>query len=192
MNMAWVPWAVGKHAGTTYGGAGNTSANFKEMWRTVHGIVRPIAPKVRFFWCPWDVTDPKNTGDYTQFYPGDAYVDYIGFDSYVWQGSVKRSMAEQFAPSINALCSLSPGSAGKPIIVGEFGRAPGGPEGVRVAWLRHGFYELHKLHPRLRGLMYFDIDARFLGHPDWRLNAHPSLESTYKDLIRLPHFQGAY
>ena len=138
------------------------------------------------------MTDPKNTGDYTQFYPGDAYVDYIGFDSYVWQGKVRTSMAEQFTPSIRALCRLSPGPADKPIIVGEFGRALGGPEGLRVAWLRHGFHELQRMHPRLKGLMYFDIDARFLGHPDWRLSAHPSVVSTYKHLIQLPQFQGRY
>ena len=192
MNMAWVPWAVGKHGGTTYGGSGNTFANFRQMWQTVHGLVHPIAPNVRFLWCPWDVTDPGNTGKYTDFYPGDEYVDYTGFDSYVWTGNVTRPMHEQFGYSLAALAALSPGSSRKPVIIAELGRAPGGPDGVRVSWLRDGYRQLHDLHPNIRGIIYFDIDARFLGHPDWRLSAAPSLVTTYKELVALPQFQGTY
>ena len=192
MNMAWVPWAVGKHASTTYGGAGNSFANFRQMWQTVHGIVRPIAPKVKFLWCPWDVTDPANTGKYADFYPGDAYVDCLGFDSYVWTGNVRRGMQEQFRYSLDALRDLSPGSTRKPVIIAELGRAPGGPAGARVVWLRDGYRQLHDLHPHVKGIIYFDIDARFLGHPDWSLGASPSLVSTYKGLVALPEFQGGY
>ena len=192
MNMAWVPWAVGKHAGTIYGGSGNTFANYRQMWQTVYGLVHPIAPKVKFFWCPWDVADPGNTGKYADFYPGDACVDYIGFDSYVWTGNVRQAMEEQFNPSLNALHNLSPGSTRKPVIIGELGRAPGGPDGARVSWLRDGYRQLYALHPNVKGIIYFDIDARFLGHPDWRLSADPSLVPTYKDLVALPQFQGAY
>ncbi len=131
----------------------NMPGNFIKAWqnvvKTVKATVKAKDPniKVKFLWNP---TDSNVQIETAKFYPGDAYVDYIGFDSYdadytgvyksgvqpdkatqqkAWTNSVRPRMQwfSDFASAANA-SPANPKSrngyiAGKnvPLIVGEWG-----------------------------------------------------------------------
>ncbi|BDI32539.1 hypothetical protein CCAX7_45900 [Capsulimonas corticalis] len=78
--------------------------NFNKAWRnivtTVRDTVKAKNPniKVKFLWNPTDANVQIETA---KFYPGDAYVDYIGFDNYdydysgVYKSGVQPDAATQ-------------------------------------------------------------------------------------------------
>lgn len=58
-------------------------ASFIRAWRHIHNIfTRAGARNVRWVWCPNAFN--FRTGVAQQFYPGSAYVDWIGADGYNW------------------------------------------------------------------------------------------------------------
>ena len=73
---------------------GNSAASYRFAWRHVYTIIHAIAPNVKFFWCP-TVTGIAGAQAY---FPGAAYVDYIGVDGY-GRGPV-RTMASVLAPAL--------------------------------------------------------------------------------------------
>lgn len=126
----------------------NMPGNFIKSWqnivRTVRSAVAARDPKikVRFLWNP---TDSNVQVQSAKFYPGDAYVDYIGFDNYdsdysgiykpgvqpdaatqqkAWTNSIRPRIQwfADFASAANG--DKRPGGiAGRsvPLIVGEWG-----------------------------------------------------------------------
>lgn len=76
MNGYWIPW----------GGLvnGNKPGDFVPAWRHVHDIfVAQGATNVKFVWAVNFGSSPRSMlNDITQYYPGDAYVDYIGINGY--------------------------------------------------------------------------------------------------------------
>jgi Glycosyl hydrolase family 26 len=71
-NGGWYPWG-------NMGGGNTTAFNtYIAAWQHVVGVFRAISPTFKFDWTTaayW-----QQTGDKSQIYPGDAYVDYIGMD----------------------------------------------------------------------------------------------------------------
>ena len=66
-------------------------AQFAECWRQIVGTVKQVAPKLT-----WDWNVNRGPGDSVvdarQAYPGDAYVDLIGVDSYdMWPGATDEA-----------------------------------------------------------------------------------------------------
>ena len=88
MNGSWYPWCAwldknrdlyrGKDEDT-----GVTPALYVQMYRNFVTLFRSVAPNAAFIWCPnqgWlglEVWDP-----YTEYYPGDDVVDWVGLDFY--------------------------------------------------------------------------------------------------------------
>jgi hypothetical protein len=71
MNGNWYRWSV------TPENAGQFVEAFRRIAQTAHGYKRK---KVAVCWNPGYI--PGGSTDYTTFYPGDEYVDYIGIDTY--------------------------------------------------------------------------------------------------------------
>ena len=174
MNAPWFPWAIGK--------VGNTTKNYKAAWRHVVTLVRGIAPNVRFMWAP--NAPCARCVAYADLYPGDDTTDLVGFDVYAWDAKERQPMADLYAPSMEALRSLT----SLPVVVGETGAA--GPSDGRDVWLRDGAEALLDTYPEIEGLLYFDIDMRFDGHPDWRLSEEDGTLEAWSDLAMDPRFTG--
>ena len=66
----WLPWAA--YDANTY----------KAAFRRVVGVIRSIAPGVKIDWCGDISGSQTGQDDFTQLYPGDDVVDYIGVDAY--------------------------------------------------------------------------------------------------------------
>jgi hypothetical protein len=71
MNGNWYKWQA------------SDPAQFAECWRQIVGTVEQVAPALR-----WDFNPNRGVGqsvaDARLAYPGDAYVDIVGVDSYDW------------------------------------------------------------------------------------------------------------
>lgn len=112
----------------------NMPANYVKAWQNIVTTMRANDPKhviKGFFWNP---TDGNVQIQSASFYPGDAYVDYVGIDTYdvAYGGAYPVSpsqptQAQQAAawtntilPRINGYADLAR-AHGKPMVIGEWG-----------------------------------------------------------------------
>ena len=113
----------------------NMPGNYIKSWQNIVTAMRANDPKhiiKGFFWNPTDGNVQINQFDY---YPGDKYTDFIGFDEYDFcynkdypVSAAQPTLAQQAAawndaelPRINAFAKLSRAHGNKPIIIGEWG-----------------------------------------------------------------------
>jgi hypothetical protein len=169
-------WGVGAN--------GNTGASFIAMWQHVHDVVvGDGATNIRWFWCPNQVgaSDPP----VSDVYPGDAYVDVVGFDAYNWgttqSWSSWTSLLDTYQFTYNAVAALT----SKPLIVGETGSVEQG--GDKATWLSQGFLtDLPANFPRIIGVVYFDENAP----PDWRVDTSTAALTAFKSVVASPLYGG--
>ncbi|WP_168581721.1 malectin domain-containing carbohydrate-binding protein [Gephyromycinifex aptenodytis] len=62
----------------------NTADQWKQAYRQAVGAIRKGGPNLRIAWVVNEGPGQTGTKDAAIFYPGDAYVDYIGMDAYDW------------------------------------------------------------------------------------------------------------
>jgi beta-mannanase len=141
-----------------------TAAQYVTIWRNLWKYAADVAGgftvgsgsgtstgNLSFFWCPntWvsgGATDPTN------YYPGDAYVDWLGFDGYAYTGTYV-SPATTFDQTYNTLVALN---ATKPFAIGEFGvSATIGTPG-KAAWFNDFFGTWLPAHSRVKAINYFN------------------------------------
>jgi hypothetical protein len=165
-------WEMNDPHGPTKVGSGgeslvSSSAEWVQAWKYVYNRCKVTndCTNVKFFWCP-NGSDTGN-GPLESFYPGDNYVDIIGFDTYnqpMWAGGAWHSFDDQFTGIYNRVDALS-GNKNIPMMVGETGTVSGPVGGhTRAEWLRQMFTS--QKFPRLRQIDYFNYDLG--GGLDWR------------------------
>jgi beta-mannanase len=138
---------------STIYGASFGASNYVTMWQHAHSVWRAQEtasnlPHAQWFWC-------ANAGSaFDSYYPGDAYVDIIGFDGYSEAIAGWPSPAQVYTPSGGyGLADLEAlGSGVKPIIIGEVG--VGGANTNRPAWFT-AFFSLLASYPRVKGFNYW-------------------------------------
>ena len=92
-------------------------SDFIAAWRHIWDVFQKQgATNVVFVWNP-NSTVPKNALDPKGFYPGDTYVDWIGWDKYDQIGGTP--FQDLFADFIKGY-----GKMGKPLMIGETGAHP--------------------------------------------------------------------
>jgi beta-mannanase len=185
MNGNWLPWGAGVD--------GNTPADYVAMWRHVVSIFREEgATQVKWVWSPSVFGGSTGVADFTPYYPGDDWVDYVGLDGYNWgstlTGQSWQSFFQVFSHSYDALAALT----GRPMMIAETSSAEQG--GDKAAWINAIADELSNF-PRLRALIWFDRNKE----TDWRVDssiasgaafrslaASPLLSATVADLLAAP------
>jgi hypothetical protein len=65
-----------------YGSAAYTDTEFHSAWQRMVTIMRNIASNVGFWWCPNEGGTTHGRSWLSDYYPGDAYVDWVGTDIY--------------------------------------------------------------------------------------------------------------
>jgi len=191
MNGNWYPWAgyVNGEGGDADGGlddAGLPSSGagkYVAAWRHVHDLfVAEGATNVIWVWCPLvnDVPDaPWN--HWTNYYPGDDYVDWVGIDAYNWGSSSSCCVWTTFA----GLLTGSPYqdySARKPIILPETASAEVG--GSKAQWITAMHQDLETEFRDIRAVVWFDINKE----TDWRIDSSPSALAAYQSMALDPYF----
>jgi hypothetical protein len=130
------------------------------------------APNVAFVWAPNISSNPKNSqNEPSDYYPGDAYVDWVGVDVYD-DGSWDLTR-----PVLDRHYSRHPK---KPFIISEWGVVSDSdnPEFINdmFAWMR--------AHPRVGASQWYDLSEQ--------LQSHDGARAAYSDQIRGSTFLASY
>lgn len=178
MNGDWVTWG-----GTVNG---NTPDDYIPAWRHIHDIFQQEgAANVKFVWSPNRDGDAASAqGTFNTYYPGDAYVDYLGINGYNWGRlyttpewtSQWQLFEEVFGPSYDVFTSRT----SKPVVIAETATTEVG--GDKAAWITDAFARLPERFPRIEMLTWFNINKE----TDWRINSSDASLNAFREVFRAP------
>jgi hypothetical protein len=176
-------------------GSSNSTASFRQAWRRVvlalrggpvaaidsrlhalglpplHGTHAAMLPRspVSFLWVPQTEGSPNTQANSpSAYYPGDAYVDWVGTDFY-----------SKF-PNFSGLQRFYSEHPGKPFAFGEWALWDGDEPG----WVSQ-FFSFISSHPRVRMALYNQGERE---NGPFRLSRYPSSRKEIKRLFASPRF----
>jgi hypothetical protein len=175
MNGDWFPWSEGVN--------GNRPGQFVAAWRHVHDIFTSVgATNATWTWCPNIDRDKK----LRELYPGNRYVDWTCLDGYNWgtrwSWSRWHSFKRTYAKSYSAVRKIAPG---KPMMIGEVASTDYG--GSKPAWIKEMFSSLPKMFPKVRALIWFEVNDR---GTHWPIETPPSAKTAFARGVRNPIYVG--
>ncbi len=160
MNASWYTW--GWHH--------TSPATWIAAWRHVVTLFRQQgASNVTWLWTV--TTDvPGMTGPIQRWWPGSAYVDWVGVDGYYYYAS--STFATVFSKTINQVRALTT----KPLLLSETGIGQMAGQAAKMADLFAGIRA-----SRVLGFVWFD-ESQHGGvyHQDWRLEGHPGAIAAFR------------
>jgi hypothetical protein len=158
VNGDWYPWG--------------RNPDYIAAWRRFHDlVVAEGATNVTWAWVVnglWD--DPLS--DPAPYYPGDAYVDWVGLDSYNWgenpvQDDRWETPDEVLTPTIERLKQIAPG---KPICICEVASSEFG--GDKPSWIRDLLSRYLPQHPEVKAFLWFNWNVEQAGRRfDWQIES---------------------
>ncbi|MCA1706616.1 MAG: hypothetical protein LC808_26475 [Actinobacteria bacterium] len=180
MNGNWFPWD-GYHNNDP--GKTNGPAKFISAWRHVHDIFTNAgATNVVWVWCPNDDSVPHYAwNDLQNYYPGDAYVDWVCLDGYNWGTTQWWSHWRSLATIVSSFYSMY--ASKKPIMVGETASTEVG--GNKAQWIRDAENALKSQFPSIAAFLWFDQSKE----TDWRINSSSTALSAFKELANDRYFK---
>jgi mannan endo-1,4-beta-mannosidase len=161
-------------AGT--GHLGNTAPEFVRAWRHVVRIFRQAhATNVKWVWSP--NTDCGGKCPFTDFYPGNAWVDWVALDGYNF-ATVDHirwfSFSRIFYGSYRILTHLTH----KPMMIAETATAD--TPGSKAEWiLGMGQALAHRLN-RIRAVVWFER----VKETNWSVNSSPGSLAAFRRVVR--------
>ncbi|MEJ6711479.1 MAG: glycosyl hydrolase [Flavobacteriales bacterium] len=186
-NGNWYLWG-GKKNGAENGGPQKVVA----VWKYVVDKFRAVgADNVKWIWNPHGpsidiVADEWN--NIANYWPGDAYVDWIGMDAYNWYpkdpwGGTRpyRDFDNCFRTLYDACTELGD----QPIMIAEFGTPEFEYEGQNKAlWIQDAFDKIKNDYTRIKLFVWFQINKEL----DWRVNSSDAALLKFKEGIKDPYF----
>lgn len=178
MNGDWYPWS-----GTA---VGNNPSVFVAAWRHIHDVfARAGVRNVAWVWAPNADSHPGGTSttswnNWRRYYPGDAYVDWVGIDGYNWGSQSWQSFGQIFGPVYADYAGR------KPIMIAETASVEAG--GDKAAWLADASRWV-KAHRGVKAFVYFDTNQSST-RLDWRADSSARALGAYISLARDPYFSG--
>jgi hypothetical protein len=182
-NQPAYPWAVGTN--------GNTAADYVAAWRYVRAIfARYNTSNVQWVWNPntlGDAPAATYTPIYQSLYPGDDAVDWVGLDIYNtgpsldWGAPYWRSFSQVLAQPYAAVTAIS----SKPLLLPEVGSAEQG--GSKASWITSALGTELASFPRVRGLVWFDMDKE----QPWQLHSSSAALQAWEAAASSPTFAAA-
>ena len=155
MNGDWYPWS-GKKQGPE---------RYIAVWRYTKSFLdkQGVANIRWIFSVNWQDV-PSEGNRFVSYYPGGAYVDFIGVDGYNW-GNVKSGMSwMSFREIFTKRCAETRRLFHKPILVTEFGSTSLG--GDKAKWIHDALTEMKKI-AGLEGFILFNVDKE----TDWSFHS---------------------
>jgi hypothetical protein len=176
MNGPWTEWS-GPRSNSP--GAHDGPAKYVAAWRRIHDIfTREGATNVSWVWAPNGTSvpgDPWNA--ISNYYPGDGYVDWIGFSAYNWGTTQSWSRWSSFSSLVQRFYRTY--AARKPIMIAETGCALRG--GSQADWFRAVGPALDR-YPRIKAVIWFEQP------PTWTVRAGAPALAAFRSLIASRHF----
>lgn len=155
MNGDWYPWGTG----------GTTPAQFVAAWRVIHSVFAGAgATNVIWVWNPNDIFPVPNV-QLKPYYPGDAYVDWVGITGYI-AATGPATFATLFQPTVAEIRRFT----AKPFIIAETSVQTGPSAVSGIASLVRSV----TAQPDVLGLVWFDYNKAGV---DWRLESRSAIRS---------------
>ena len=165
---------------------------YKEKWKLVYNVMKAEAPNVIMVWTVF--TFPEET--ITNFYPGDAYVDWVGVNIYnvIYHNDNIRSKSMDEDPLKLLDYVYNTYSYKKPIQISEFGVShyTSTDNKFYIDFAKQKIARLYKnlpiRYPRVKSIFYFDVNNIEDGVPGRQINDYsvtndPSILKTYSESI---------
>ncbi|MEZ4647206.1 MAG: glycosyl hydrolase [Candidatus Eisenbacteria bacterium] len=161
---------------------------FVRAWRRARHIFQEEgASNVVWVWSPNAISIPREPWNQIDaYYPGDDVVDWVGLDGYNFGDHHSEwhrweSFEEVFGPALDLVARSH---ASKPVMIAEFGCAPGRP-GQRASWIRDAHaYVLGR--PEIRAAVWFSLDKSREGEPDWSFQGDPEAITAFNETFARP------
>lgn len=196
MNGRWNDYAWQGHAN---GGERGGPAKYVAAYRRVVDIFRREgATNVKWVFSPnvgnaftYQSTGSAHWNWYGHYYPGDAYVDYLGPHGYngatLWGGSYQHFESMFNGSGADQLLSdMERRYPRKKIIIGEYAteEVRGRDKGEWIAQA----YETMRRHPNVVGAIWFHMDKE----TDWRINSSRSALNAYRTAMADPNVRSEF
>jgi hypothetical protein len=164
---------------------GNSPSEFIAAWRRVVTLFRQNgATNVEWVWSP--NVDCSGQCPFSQFYPGNAYVDWVGLDGYNYGPSLGypwMSLLDVFQGSYKTITALT----SKPLMIAETASAEAG--GSKAMWIIQGFLtDIPNSLPRVRAVIWFNR----VKETDWRVNSSATSLTAWKMVVASPQYTGNF
>ncbi len=165
MNGYWYDW----------GTKNSKPATFVRAWRHVHDIFKEEgATRVVWLWAP-NVIYPMPKVKLKPYYPGDAYVDWVGVIGYYRNNQKTSTFKWIFKPTIDQIKKFTK----KPILLAETGVQTGPGRNAEITDLVTTVAK----RKDIIGLIWFNMDKRKAEKADYRLEANKSSLKTFRSLV---------
>jgi hypothetical protein len=163
MNASWYSWGYGHVPPST----------FVKAWRHIVTLFRGQgADNVTWLWTI--NADRPGTGPVHSWWPGPAYVTWIGIDGYYFRPS--DTFATVFGRTIDQVRTFSD----KPVLLSETAVGPDADQFAGIGNLFRGMHQYNTL-----GLVWFDIaQNNGIYHQDWRIEDNAPAETAFRLGIR--------
>jgi hypothetical protein len=173
MNGTWYPW-------DGYNNGGNSGiAKYISAWKHVHDIfIQAGATNVKWVWSPafyGSSSTPWSYGD--SYYPGDAYVDWIGLDGYC--GLINWDSFDNIFSGMYTTYSTH----NKSMMIAEFACAEETGD-LKADWITDAFSKIRNNYPRFKIFVWFNVNKE----RDWRVESSSSSITSFKNAVSDPYF----
>jgi len=171
----WYPWAAWDLGGNPV--TGNTPADYVAAWQYFVTIIRSIAPNVSFVWTPFCFPPSESSPAYlvTDWYPGNAYVDWHGTD--VYPGSDYFYTYDNTVWGVDQSVKYA-ARCGKPLMIAEWGIGQPQADDDDPIWINQHL-DFIENNPVIKMHAYFSIDDAQNG-VDYQLSAWPNTREVFR------------
>ncbi len=182
MNGDWYPWG--------YNVNGNARGQYIAAWQHVYTLFQQAGvTNARWVWSPNVAGKGKKGGTATSafsaFYPGDAYVNWVGMDGYNWGTSQNWSSWQSLATVFGATYGTLSKMTTKPMMIAETASAEAG--GNKASWITTGLSStISSSYPRIQAVIWFDENKE----TDWRVNSSSAALTAYSSAAKSALYHG--
>lgn len=173
MNGDWFEWGGPNN--------GRDPGLYVTAFRRIHRIFRANgADNVAFVWSPnWNSSPNTSANAMGKYYPGDAYVDWVGVSGYDFYS---ESPSTLFRPVVSAY------GRRKPIIVTETAAIDHG-RGSKASWI--GKLSAYvRSTPSIGAVVWFDTDVQDDSKHNFRFDTSSDALAAYRSMARSARFSG--
>ncbi len=168
MNGDWYPWS-----GTNNN---NSPAKHNVAYQRLHDLFAAQGvTNVKWGWAPNNDSWPNTAAnDLTMYYPGDAYVDYVGVDGFNFNNPW-LSFTQVFGTALGKLARYN-----KPIYIFSMASAEANDGGTKkAAWITDAFSQIAK-NPNIAGWVWFNENKE----QNWLLNSNTNVLNAFSTIVK--------
>jgi hypothetical protein len=171
MNGNWFDWD-GSHND-------DDPAGYIKAWKRMHGIFADAgADNVAWVWSPnWNSAPSDAWNRMQRYYPGDAYVDWVGVSGYDFDAESPHTL---FSPIVSAY------GGSKPLIISETAAIDQGGDS-KASWTKD-LSAYVRTTPEIGALVWFDTNTQSDSEYDFRIDSSSSELAAFRAMARNPHF----